>query len=184
MSFELETGFSFVNIHWASFSTGLSSVLVVVLAGLFIVGWCYFRGRRQRQSRARHTQLLHALSSSARHVSSGASPQSGKYPDSSGASSSATQDINHPIVRYSAFSSSASCGLPGCATSYERLSLPPLDRAVPSRYLPVSHETVPAVSFINRSPALSAIDHKPSAPFQDHRVEFGSRQTGINSLLG
>ena len=39
-------GFSFVNIHWASFSTGLSSVLAVVLAGLFIAGCCYFRGRR------------------------------------------------------------------------------------------------------------------------------------------
>ena len=35
-------GFSFVNIHWASFSTGLSSVLAVVLAGLFIAGCCYF----------------------------------------------------------------------------------------------------------------------------------------------
>ena len=56
-------GFSLVNIHWASFSTGLSSVLVVVLAGLFIAGCCYFRGRRQRQSRARHTELLHALAS-------------------------------------------------------------------------------------------------------------------------
>ena len=44
-------GFSFVNIHWASFSTGLSSVLAVVLAGLFIAGCCYyFRGRHQRQS--------------------------------------------------------------------------------------------------------------------------------------
>ena len=56
-------GFSLVNIHWASFSTGLSSVLVVILAGLFIAGCCYFRGRRQRQSRARHSELLHALSS-------------------------------------------------------------------------------------------------------------------------
>ena len=34
-------GFSLVNIHWASFSTGLSSVLVVILAGLFIAGCCY-----------------------------------------------------------------------------------------------------------------------------------------------
>ena len=41
-------GFSLINIHWASFSTGLSSVLVVILAGLFIAGCCYFRGRRQR----------------------------------------------------------------------------------------------------------------------------------------
>ena len=51
----------------------------------------------------------------------------------------------------------------------------PLDRAVSSRYLPVSHEAVHAVSFIDRAPA----------PFtSDRRVEFGSRQTGINSLLG
>ena len=175
-------GFSFVNIHWASFSTGLSSVLAVVLAGLFIAGCCYFRGRRQCQSRARHTELLHAFSSSARHVSSGIHPQSGKYPGPSGTSSSASQDVNHPIVRYTASSSAASCGLPGCATLYERLSLPPLDRAVLSRYLPISHEAVPAVSFLDRSPVLSAIDHKPSAPFQDCRIEFGSRQTGINSL--
>ena len=63
-------GFSLVNLHWASFSTGLSSVLAVVLAGLLIAGYCYFRGRRQRQARTRHTELLHALSSSTRHVSS------------------------------------------------------------------------------------------------------------------
>ena len=63
-------GFSFINLHWASFSTGLSSVLAVVLAGLLIAGCCYFRGRRQRQARTRHTELLHALSSSTRHVSS------------------------------------------------------------------------------------------------------------------
>ena len=174
-------GFSFVNIHWASFSTGLSSVLAIVLAGISIAGCCYLRGRRQRHSRARHTQLLHALSSSSRHVSSDSSPQSGKYPGSSGALS---QDVHHPIVRYSAASSSASCGLPGCSTAYERLSLPALDRAVPSRYLPVSHEALPAISFIDRSPAVSAIDYKPSAPFQERRSKFGSRQTGINSFHG
>ena len=157
-----------------------STVLAVVLAGLFIAGCCYFRGRQQCQSCARHTELLHALFSSARHVSSGTHPQSGKYPGPSGNSSPASQDVNHPIIRYSAFASTASCGLPGCATSYERLSLPPLDRAVPSRYLLISHEAVPAVSFLDRSPVLSAIDHKPSAPFQ----EYGSRQTGINSLIG
>ena len=53
-------GFSLVNLHWASFSTGLSSVLAVVLVGLFIAGCCYFRGRRQRQTRSCHTELLHA----------------------------------------------------------------------------------------------------------------------------
>ena len=40
-------GFSLVNVHWASFSTGLSSVLVIILAGLLIAGCCYLRGRRQ-----------------------------------------------------------------------------------------------------------------------------------------
>ena len=34
-------GFSFVNIHWASFSTGLSSVLTIVVADLFIATCCY-----------------------------------------------------------------------------------------------------------------------------------------------
>ena len=91
-------GFSFVNIHWASFSTGLSSILAIVLAGIFIAGCCYLRGRRQRQSRARHTQLLHALSSSSRHVSSDHSGQSGKYP---GSSTAPMPDVSHPVVRYS-----------------------------------------------------------------------------------
>ena len=40
-------GFSLINLHWASFSMKLSSVPAVVLAGLFIAGCCYFRGRRQ-----------------------------------------------------------------------------------------------------------------------------------------
>ena len=43
-------GFSFINFHWASFSTGLSSVLAVVLVGLAIASCCYFWGRRQRQA--------------------------------------------------------------------------------------------------------------------------------------
>ena len=41
-------GFSLANVHCASFSTGLSSVLVI-LAGFLIAECCYFRGRRQRQ---------------------------------------------------------------------------------------------------------------------------------------
>ena len=177
-------GFSLVNVHWASFSTGLSSVLVIMLAGLLIAGCCYLRGRRQRQSRARHSELLHALSSSARHVSTATSSQSGKYPGINTSPSSASQDIGHPVVRYSASSSSASCGLPGCSTSYERVSLPAIDRAVPSRFLPVSHEALPAVTFVERLPAFTAVDdHKPSAPFPERRVDYTSRQTGINSLI-
>ena len=42
----------------------------VVLVGLAIATCCYFKGRRQRQSRSRYSQLLHALSSTASHVSS------------------------------------------------------------------------------------------------------------------
>ena len=41
-------GFSFIVIHWASFSTGLSSVLAVVVLFILISGCCYFRGWRQR----------------------------------------------------------------------------------------------------------------------------------------
>ena len=74
---ESNNGFSFVNIHWASFSTGLSSVLAVVLVGLFIAECCYFRGRRQRQSCAWHTELLHTIAFSSRHVSSPTRSQSG-----------------------------------------------------------------------------------------------------------
>ena len=40
-------GFSFINLHWASFSTGLSSVLAVIISLAPISGSCYVRGRRQ-----------------------------------------------------------------------------------------------------------------------------------------
>ena len=177
-------GFSLVNVHWASFSTGLSSVLVILLAGFLIAGCCYFRGRRQRQSRARHSELLHALSSSARHVSTPTSSQSGKYPGINNGPSPASQDIGYPVVRYSASSSSASCGLPGCSTSYEIISLPAIDRAVPSCFLPVSHEALPAVTYVEHLPTFTAVDdHKPSAPIPERRVDYIPRQTGISSLI-
>ena len=160
-------GFSLVNVHWASFSTGLSSVLVILLAGLLIAGCCYFRGRHQRQSRARHSELLHALSSSARHTSTPSSSQSGKYPGVSSAPSPASQDVGFLIVR---------------STSYERMSIPAIDRAVPSRFLPVSHEALPAVTYVERMPSF-ADDHKPSAPLQERRVDYVPRQTGISSLI-
>ena len=54
-------GFLFINLHWASFSTGLSSVLAVIISVAFIAGCCYVRGRRQRQSRARHTEVLRTI---------------------------------------------------------------------------------------------------------------------------
>ena len=37
-------GFSFINLHWASFSTGLSSVLAVIISVALIAGCCYVRG--------------------------------------------------------------------------------------------------------------------------------------------
>ena len=51
-------GICFINLYWVSFSTGLSSVLAVVVLFFLIAGCCYFRGRRQRQSRARHAEVL------------------------------------------------------------------------------------------------------------------------------
>ena len=54
-------GFSLINLHWTSFSMGLSSVLAVIISLALIAGCCYNQGRRQRQSRARHTELLRTI---------------------------------------------------------------------------------------------------------------------------
>ena len=53
--------FSFINIHWASFSTGLSTVHGVLISLLLIAGCCYFCGRRQCQSCAHQTELLRII---------------------------------------------------------------------------------------------------------------------------
>ena len=72
---------SFINMHWASISTGISSILAVVVVIFFVPGCCYFRGRRQRQSRARHAEVLRNIVSSAGHHSSKpVKVQSGAYP--------------------------------------------------------------------------------------------------------
>ena len=95
-------GISLVNLHWASFSTGLSSVLAVVLVCLSIAACCYFKGRRQRQSRSRHTQLLHALSSTAQHVITPIRSQSGVYPRPQQQSHlSIDSGVNYPVARIS-----------------------------------------------------------------------------------
>lgn len=63
--------FAFVDIHWASFNTGLSSILAVILSLSLIAGCCYFRGHHQRQLRARHTELLRtAIAGAMKNVSS------------------------------------------------------------------------------------------------------------------
>ena len=54
-------GFSFINLHWASFSTGLSSVLFVLISLGLTAGCCYVQGRRQRQSLTRHTEVLRTI---------------------------------------------------------------------------------------------------------------------------
>ena len=36
-------GISFINLHWASISTGISSILAVAVLCLVIAGCCYFR---------------------------------------------------------------------------------------------------------------------------------------------
>ena len=59
----------------------------MVLAGLLIAGCCYLSGRQQRQIRSRHSELLHALSSTSSHVSSPVNSQFGSYPGSPSCSS-------------------------------------------------------------------------------------------------
>ena len=163
-------GISLVNLHWASFSTGLSSVLAVVLVCLSIAACCYFKGRRQRQSRSRHTQLLHALSSTAQHVSTPVRSQSGVYPRPQQQSHlSIDSGVNYPVARISP-PVSASCGLPGCSTAYERPSTVLLDTAGSARFLPIGHDALQAISHV---------ESRPSAPY-DQR---SSRQTGISSLV-
>ena len=142
-------GISFINLHWASISTGISSLLAVVVLCLCIAGCCYFRGRRQRQSRARHAELLKALSHGRRHSSTPPHPQSGAYPGPSSSRVIRADPLvldgpafpsvfdspigvtGHPALQFSPstgaagqpalqFSpSTASCGLPGCATKYQ-----------------------------------------------------------------
>ena len=139
-------GFSFINLHWASFSTGLSSVLTVIISLGLIAGCSYVGGRRQRQSRARHTELLRTIIHGAtKAVSTTPQQQSGAYPEPPPSlQPAAVQRLPsllsiaddrivfeppvipargstaYPVVRY-APASSVSCGLPGCSTTYGRL---------------------------------------------------------------
>ena len=143
-------GFSLVNLHWASFSTGLSSVLAVVVVCVSIAACCYCKGRRQRQSRSRHSQLLHALSSTAQHVSTPARPQSGAYPMPPASSQLSIESTSKfPVARIpSSASSAASCGLPGCSTSYERPATVLLDPAGSARFFPIAHDALQAISHV------------------------------------
>ena len=130
-------GVSFINMHWASISTGISSILAVVVLIFIVAGCCYFRGRRQRQSRARHAEVHHNIvSSSGHHTSTPVKVQSGAYPgpssseviradpfifDTPARASIFDSPIGGPTatpaIQFSA--AAASCGLPGCSTKYQ-----------------------------------------------------------------
>ena len=118
-------------------------------------------------------QLLHALSSTAHHVSFPIRSQSGVYPrprPQQQTPLSIDSGVNYPVARIST-PASASCGLPGCSTTYERPSSVLLDTAGSARFLPIGHDALQAIAHV---------ESRPSAPY-DHR---GSRQTGISSLVG
>ena len=180
-------GFSFINLHWASFSTGLSSVLAVVVCIILIAGCCYIRGRRQRQSRARHAEVLRTIVHGAtKAVSTASHQQSGAYPGPSPAVQSApvqrlpahaasTDRIvfepsvvpaggtSFPVVRYTPRASS-SCGLPGCSTTYDRRA--------------ITREVKPLMLTLDGG---HQVDIVPSAPPSLECIS-GSRSTGIHSL--
>ena len=133
-------GFSLINLHWASFSTGLPSVLASLQCSSLSFGCSYLSGRRQRQSHARHTELLQTIVHGAnKAVSTTAHTQSGAYPGPASpilrlpALPAPADDrvlferslipargaAVHPVVRFTPGTASASsCSFPGCATSY------------------------------------------------------------------
>ena len=183
-------GFSLVNLHWASFSTGHSSVIVVVLADslspdVVISGVaCNANPGAVTQScfmpclpLQAKSALLSAHSPAPTQV---LLPMPPRPPEATGPTS-------YPVAHYLAPTPSASCGLPGCATTYERQPTISFDHTGPSHYLPLSHEAFQAISYIDRAPAPSVfiIDRQPSAPVSiDRRPDHGTRQTGISSLHG
>ena len=163
-------GISFINLHWASISTGISSVLAVVVLCLFIAGCCYFRGRRQRQSWARHAELLKSLAHGRRHSSTPPRPRLPRYflfpshqADPLVFDNQALPSIfdspiggssGHPAIQFSP--TSASCGLPGCSTKYQH-----------------QHQASPS------APQLSVAYHTR----QPRAIDFlDGRSTGIHSL--
>ena len=177
-------GFLFVNIHWASFSTSLSSVLAVIVAMVILAGCCYFRDRRQRQSHARHAKVLRSIVAGAtRNVSTHQLTQSGAYPgspspDAAQASTTSGGSLAYLVVTYSASPPAASCGLPGCATLYTKSATVSLEPAGRASHLPIGFDLA--------SHSIAIVDRLPTAPpaieYLPH--ETAARQTGINSLSG
>ena len=71
--------------------------------------------------------------------------------------------VNYPVARLSA-PASASCGLPGCSTTYERPSSVILDNAGAARFLPIGHDALQAISHIPPPPTTIMAPVKPVSP--------------------
>ena len=129
---------------------------------VLVTGYCYFRGHRQSQSRARHAEVLHFIISGVTHnVSTHQRTQSGAYPGSSSpeipqAPSASGGSFAHPVVKYLASTSTTSCGLPGCSTSYPKPVTISLDTLGHASHLPLSYD--PAAW------TISVVDRRPCAP--------------------
>ena len=172
-------GFSFVNIQWASFSTGLSSVLAVIVALVMVAGCCYFRGRCQRQSHACHTEVLCSIVAGANlNVSSHPRSQSGAYPGSSspGSAQASSGAPVYLVVAYLTSPPAASCVLPGCTTTYSKPASISSDSTGRASHLPLGFDSAThAIAIVNRRPtAPPAIEYLPH--------DTAVRQTGIQCL--
>ena len=109
----------------------------------------------------------------------------------SAGSSVSTAPVHSPVVRYSGLSSGdspvarvalpspASCGLPGCATTYERQPSVIRDPSGASGVLPDGYGSGFLPVGYDALQAIAHIPARPSAPFDD-----GPRKTGISSLIG
>ena len=124
--------------------------MVVII--FVVAGCCYFRGRRQRQSRARHTKLLRNIASG-HHTSTPVKVQSGAYPgpssndiiradpfvfDAPNRASVFDSPIGGPAtlpaIQFSAATASCGCLVapPNTNTSTRTLSLQPLRSLSPT----------------------------------------------------
>ena len=134
-------GFSFINIHWASFLTGLSSVLAVVIVFILISGCCYLRAPPRATPRCLGTSSPVLTATAAPlHVSSQGPTQASSSEDVIRAGPFIFElvrgAVSAPSVHYSA--SPASYGLPGYCTKYT--NSPALQHFPSTPRLAISHE--------------------------------------------
>ena len=133
------------------------------MAMVIIAGCCYFRGR--------HTEVLRSIVAGAiRNVSTLQRIQSGAYPGSSSPDSAQSSSGAHayPVVAYSTSPPAASCGLPGCETSYSKSATVSLEPTRRASYLPIG--------FDSASRAIALIDRRPTAPLA---IEYLPHDTAV-----